>query len=278
MIINKKLVGCLLIIAILLASLIMGSFAQEESILDQILKRGTVRVAMVLVSNPMMGFKNEKGEPTGFEYDIAMLLAEKLGVKLEVVECMSGSTRIPTLQAKKVDIIIAGLTRSLERAKSVAYMDVPYYMSGFKLIVRPDSPYKTLEDLQANEAKLKVGIDRGGMAEQWAAKLFPNAQVLRFESIPDAYLALGKGLIDVMGNDAIAANFQEAANPGKFKNVPGVLGTEEIAAAVAYGDFKWWSWCNLFFHEFNAYGENKRLYTKYVGSVPEQIIDYTEIK
>ncbi len=271
-----KLVACLVVVALLLTSLMMGVVAQEESILDQILKRGSVRVAMCLVAYPM-AFRDEKGEPTGYEYDMSLLLAEKLGVELEVVEC-SGATRIPTLLAKKADIIIAGLTRNLERAKSVAYMDVPFYMSGFKLIVRPDGAYQTLEELQANEAKLKVGIDRGGMAEQWSVRLFPNAEIMKFETVPDAYLALGKGLVDVIGNDAIAAAVQESVKHEKFKNVPGVLGTEEIAAAVAYGDSKWWIWCNIFFHEFNAYGENKRLYMKWLGSEPEQIIDYTEIR
>jgi len=274
--IRIKLVACLVLVALLLASLMMGVAAQEESILDGIIKRGSVRVAMILTNHPL-GFRNDKGEPDGYEVEIAKLLAEKLGVKLEIVE-VSGPTRISALLANKADIVLAGLTRTLERAKSVAFMEIPYYMSGIRYVVRPDSPYKTVEELQAAKDKVKVGTDRGGTGSIMTAKLFPNAQVQLFEAVADQYLALTRGVVDFVSNDAKKAVVQERQFPDKYRNLPGIFGTEELGAAVAYGDFKWWHWCNLFFHEFNSMGDNSRLYQKWYEETPEQLLPWTEIK
>jgi len=271
-----KLVACLVVVALLFGSLMMTVAAQEESILDEIIKRGSVRVAIVLVAYPT-GFRNDKGEPDGYEVDIAKIMAEKLGVDLEIVE-VSAPTRISTVVAKKADIAMAGLTRTLERAKSIAFMEIPYFMSGLRYIVRPDSPYKTLEDVQAAGNKVKVGTNRGGIGEIWTKKLLPDAEVMYFESVPDAYLALSSKLVDITADDALAAAIQEKLNPDKFKNLPGILGVEELGAAVAYGDFKWWHWCNLFFHELNAMGDNAKLFEKWYGKPPEQLIPWIEAR
>jgi len=273
---KMKLVGCLVVAALLLASLVMGAAAQEESVLDEILKRGFIRVAIGLTAYPM-GFRDDKGNPDGYEVDIAKLLAEKLGVKLEIVE-VSGPTRISTVVAKKADIVLSGLTRTLERAKSIAYCEIPYYISGLRFVVKPDSPYKTIEDVQAAGDKIKIGVDRGGTAEQWALKLFPNAQQMKFDSVPDGYLALSNGIVDVVVNDAISAGVNEDKNPDKYRNLPGIVATEQQTAAVAFGDFKWWQWCNLFFHEFNTLGDNSRLYEKWLGTPPDQLLPWIEIR
>jgi polar amino acid transport system substrate-binding protein len=271
-----KLLGCLVVTALLLAYLMMGVAAQEGSLLDDIIKRGTIRVATVLQAYPQ-AFRNDKGEPDGYEVDVAKLLAEKLGVKLEIVD-VAGSARISTIVAKKADIVLAGLTRTLERAKIINFCEIPYYMSGMIYVVRPDSPYKTLEDLQAAKDKLKVGVNRGGTGEIFTKSLLPDAQVTIYESVPDAYLALSKGLIDVCNNDALLAIALEKQYPDKSRNLPGIIGVEELVAAVAYGDFKWWSWCNIFFHEFNAMGDNKRIFVKWWGKPSEQLIPWIEIR
>ena len=100
--IRIKLVSCLLVVVFLLASLVMSVAAQPGSILDEILERGVVRVGIGLAW-PLMAFINDKGEPDGYEVDMAKLLAEKLGVDIEIMD-VSGPARVSALAAKKVPV------------------------------------------------------------------------------------------------------------------------------------------------------------------------------
>jgi len=75
-----------------------------ESIIEQVAKRGTIRVGMdVFVPWAM---KNKKGELIGFEIDVARQLAEDMGVKVEFVPT-KWSGIIPALIAGKFDVIIS---------------------------------------------------------------------------------------------------------------------------------------------------------------------------
>eukprot|EP01133_Synstelium_polycarpum_P029785 gene29785-36626_t len=85
--------------------------------LNDITSRGTVRIG-VLTGAPPMGMVDEKGNPTGYDVDVANLIAGYLGVKAELVP-LTPPSRIPALQTGKVDFLIATLAPTGERAKTV---------------------------------------------------------------------------------------------------------------------------------------------------------------
>src|SRR5690606_11897259 len=93
---------------------------------DDLKKAGNVRIG-VLVDYPPYGFTNEQGQPDGFDVDIAKLLAEAMGVKLDLVPVL-GPNRVPYLSSNQVDIIVASLTITPERAERVDFSD-PYATS-----------------------------------------------------------------------------------------------------------------------------------------------------
>src|SRR5215218_4168799 len=82
-----------------------GALAQSASpsTLDQVISSKKLRVGIIL-SLPPFGMKNEKGEPEGFDVDIAKLAAERLGASLEIVDT-TAADRIPNLRTNKVDLI-----------------------------------------------------------------------------------------------------------------------------------------------------------------------------
>ena len=275
MVANKKLVVCLVAFALLVTSVVTGH-AAEKSILDKILERGVVRVGMILTLPPI-AYLDETGKPVGYEPDIAKELADTLGVKVEIVE-LTGPSRVPAVAAGKCDVAIADFTRTLERSKTVNFLEVPYMLVGVKYLVRADSPYKTLKELQKAGNKLVLGFSRGGTSEIWAEKLLPDAQYKRFEHYGDLWMALKTELIDVWSEDSITADTYAKKYPDLCKTLPGVHSREDIVAAVAYGDFKWWHWLNLFFYELNASGKNAELYKKWFGTEPPPLEGWTEIR
>ena len=77
--------------------------------LAEIEKSGTIRVA-VPQDFPPFGSVGPDMTPQGYDIDVAKLIAEKIGVELELVPVTSAN-RIPYLQTQKVDLVISSLAK-----------------------------------------------------------------------------------------------------------------------------------------------------------------------
>ncbi|MFN6991886.1 MAG: transporter substrate-binding domain-containing protein, partial [Fervidobacterium sp.] len=134
-----------IVVLVLLTSLVTLSFTQS---LAEIKKRGKLLVGTE-PTFPPFEFVDEKNQVVGFDIDIANELAKRLGVKVEIVNLPFDSL-IPALQQGKVDIIIAGMTITEERAKVVDFSK-PYFEANQAIVVRKDGKFepKKIEELVA---------------------------------------------------------------------------------------------------------------------------------
>ncbi len=83
-------------------------------------KAGVLRVAS-FDSNPPFGFVDAKSKQIeGLDVDYAKALADKLGVRLQVLPT-NPANRIPLLTANKVDLVLANFTITPERAQQVDF-------------------------------------------------------------------------------------------------------------------------------------------------------------
>jgi len=87
--------------------------------LDDIQKAGVIRVGIALTGEPI-GFRDAQNNPTGYDVVVAQRLADALKVKLEITG-VSGAVRITMLQSGQIDVVIANMTATLERAKAVDF-------------------------------------------------------------------------------------------------------------------------------------------------------------
>ncbi|MFM1886890.1 MAG: hypothetical protein RL026_2047 [Pseudomonadota bacterium] len=95
---------------------------------EEVLRFGTAAV-----TEPF-SFVDGSQQVVGLDVEIATLVAQKLGKRLEIVNMEFGAL-IPALAAGKVDLIGACITITPERAKSVAFSK-PYYQGGIAALVR----------------------------------------------------------------------------------------------------------------------------------------------
>ncbi len=79
------------------------------------------------------------GFAAGYDVEIAKRLAESVGRTL-VVKQIAWDGLVPALQSGSVDLIVAGMSQTPERAKTVAFTK-PYYESSFVMLVKKDSPF-----------------------------------------------------------------------------------------------------------------------------------------
>ncbi|ABS60905.1 basic amino acid ABC transporter substrate-binding protein [Fervidobacterium nodosum] len=185
-----------MVIAVLLVVLTVTSFAQT---LTQIKQRGKLIVGTE-PTFPPFEFVDEKNQVVGFDIDIAMELAKRLGVKLEIVSLPFDSL-IPALQQGKIDLAIAGMTITKERAKVVDFSK-PYFEANQAIVVRKDSKFepKKLEDLVGQ----KVAVQLGTTGDLVVSDI-TGINVVRFQKFTDAFLELQNGRVDAVVLDEAPA-------------------------------------------------------------------------
>ena len=94
----------------------------KESTVEQVIKRGNLRVGMSTFVPRAM--KDKTGQLIGFEIDVARQLARDMGVKIEFVPTKWAGI-IPALLTGKFDVIIGGMSVRPDRNLKVNF-SIPY--------------------------------------------------------------------------------------------------------------------------------------------------------
>lgn len=94
---------------------------------------GTLKFGTSAVTEPF-SFVDGTQQVVGFDIELALYIAQQLGMTLEVVN-MDFGAMIPALISGKVDMIGACITITDERAKKVLFSE-PYYTGGIAALVR----------------------------------------------------------------------------------------------------------------------------------------------
>src|SRR4029077_234626 len=115
--------------------------------------RGKIIIGTV-TGAPPFGTIDEKGNPAGYDIDVANLIGKYLGVQVEI-QPQTTAARIPALQAHKVDMLVATLAPTPERAKQVMFT-MPYNAFQMMIMAPKSAKIATLNDL----AGLSVSVPR----------------------------------------------------------------------------------------------------------------------
>ncbi|MDW8518396.1 transporter substrate-binding domain-containing protein [Priestia flexa] len=132
-------------------------------------------------------------EPVGFDIDLAKAIGKELGYEVQVVDMEFGSL-IPSLQSKKVDFVLAGMTPTEERKKNIDFSDV-YYEAKNVLVSKKDEPINSIEELNGKT----VGVQTASIQEDEAKTLSEEVDI-KIESrdrIPQLIQEMKSNRIDV---------------------------------------------------------------------------------
>ncbi|WLW64220.1 ectoine/hydroxyectoine ABC transporter substrate-binding protein EhuB [Achromobacter aegrifaciens] len=181
---------------------------------------------------PFAFMDSKEGKVTGESVEIARVVLKRMGInEVEGVLTEFGSL-IPGLQAKRFDIIAAGMYVTPERCQQVAFSD-PTYGVGQSFLVKQGNPKNlhSYEDVMKNP-DAKLGVVVGAIEAEYASKIkVPPAQVVVFPDAvsalsgvqagrADAYAATALTVNDLMGK-ASAASGLEKADPFKDPVIDG---------------------------------------------------------
>ncbi|WP_251881654.1 ectoine/hydroxyectoine ABC transporter substrate-binding protein EhuB [Achromobacter sp. Marseille-Q4954] len=171
---------------------------------------------------PFAFMDSKEGKVTGESVEIARVVLKRMGInEVEGVLTEFGSL-IPGLQAKRFDIIAAGMYVTPERCQQVAFSD-PTYGVGQSFLVKQGNPKNlhSYEDVMKNP-DAKLGVVVGAIEAEYASKIkVPPAQVVVFPDAvsalsgvqagrADAYAATALTVNDLMGKTSAASGLEKA--------------------------------------------------------------------
>lgn len=209
-----------------LAMLLVPAAASADQLAD-IKAAGEIKVATFDANPPFGSIDANSHELVGYDVDFAKALAKSLGVKLKLV-ATNPANRIPLLQSGKVDLIVADITITPERAQVIDF-SIPYFVTGQQFLVPAKSP-----DQLDKYSHARVGAVKGTTGEQALHQRYPQARVLAYDDIPLALTALRNGNVQAITQDSTILAGLLAAAPDKanFKILPTLLSKEEIGVGV----------------------------------------------
>lgn len=260
-----------MILAVIMLSSMVGCSASNvqnedekatvSSLLDQIIDRGTVKIAVFSDVTPL-GYTDSNNELTGIEIDIAKDLAEQLGVEVELVPT-TNQNRIPYLQSEKVDMVIAAFSMTNERRKVVEFSDA-YFRGGAVLVVNNENvKTKDIKDIREMNG-MKIAVAKGTMNDEYATELAGDKnEILRYDNVSDVYMALNTGKVDALVEDVALAGYTIKREFPSLTTVGELLNVDVTGIGIRRGDQILLNWLDGYVFDLLSSGRMQAICDKY---------------
>lgn len=205
---------------------VSGYINKHQQDYQDVLDKGVVRAGYIVLP-PEFQKDAVTGKLSGIAHDVAMMVADKLKLKIDWVEETSFATMTEGL-GTRFDALFFTLYRSTTFGRAVDYTQ-PFFYSGHSAYVRTDDNRFTNGVEAINDPSITVSTMDGDISPVLVSQRFPKARQL---SLP-ASAAHSQMLQDVITGKAdvalvntIAADKFLAAQPGRLKNI---TATEPLA-------------------------------------------------
>jgi polar amino acid transport system substrate-binding protein len=233
--------------------------APAQNALDRIVSEGKIKIA-IPQDTPLFGTESADGTYEGYDVEVAHMLAEDLGVEVELVPVTS-KNRIPFLTSGKVDLVISSMGVKPERALVINFSNAyaPFFWAVYGS-----------EDLEVNNvdqaAAYKVGATLGTLEEiAFTGAAAEGTEILRFDDQATTVQAYLTGQVDlIVTGNAIAAEMIKN-NPDMKIESKFVLQHSPCHVGVRRGDTALLTWVDSFVYSHKLNGDFDKLSVKWFG-------------
>ena len=150
----------------------------------------------------------DKGEVTGFDIELVNELGKIMDADVKVLD-MSFDGLLPALQMKKVDLVIAGMTATEERKKTVSFTQ-PYYTASQVIIVKEgNNSIKSFDDLKGKKVAVMLGFTGDTIVSE-----IEGVSIERFNAAYAGIMALQADKVEAVVLDSEPAKNYVKQNPG----------------------------------------------------------------
>ena len=254
-----------LVFAMLVA--VGGSAVQagNDSALARIQERGQL-VLGTSGNMPTMSQVDAAGKLTGFDIDMARLMAESMGVKLEA-RVMPFADLLPALESGEVDVIISNMTITSKRNLRVAFVG-PYLTSGKCIVTKDETLADAQKSTNLNVSEARLAVLGGSTSEDFARELFSEATIVPVADYAAAAEMVKSDKVAGLLTDYPICLATLKANPDAgFRSLFSLLTYEPIGIALPAGDAQFINWTRNFLHRLEGTDTLKGMARHWFGTV-----------
>ena len=164
----------------------------------------------VKCDTPPFGYLDVRGKNAGVDVEIAKQFARYAFGRAQRLTfvCAPTAVREPLLTNGRVDLVISTFTYTSDRDTRIDFSR-PYYNASGRLLVRNDSPIRSLADIRGR----KVATTSGSVYDRWMKRCFTGTEVIVVDSVTNAVLAFNQGRADAVMFDDTSLALIAATNP-----------------------------------------------------------------
>jgi polar amino acid transport system substrate-binding protein len=241
-----------------ISALAFASASAQADKLAEILSKGVVRI-IVFSDVPPFSSTNVKRELEGFDVDLAKMIAEALGVKLELVQA-TAANRIPYLLTDKADMNVAAMSVTAERAKQVMY-SAPYADTSLAVYGPKSASVKSGADL----GKQKIAVAKGTTEDIVLTSLNTGADIMRMEDNATSVQAYLSGQAQFLAANSVVVVELAKKNPAKEFDYKFALRRAPAHVTVKMGEHNLLRWLDTFVFQTTLTGDLNKLHVKWLG-------------
>ncbi|MCE0762501.1 ABC transporter substrate-binding protein [Pseudonocardia kujensis] len=175
-------------------------------------------------SYPPCDYTDDSGEIAGFNHDLLMAMAPRLGVKI-TQEAIAFDGLLPGVQSGRYTAAMECITDNAERQKTVQFVDYAY--ATLSLMATAANP-KTITSNPLSVCGLHVGVQIGTefvdnarmFSENCVAQGRPELEVTNFPTAGAQNTALQSGQIDFAVTDTATGAWQNKTSNNAFTIIP----------------------------------------------------------
>ncbi len=166
---------------------------------------------------------DDSGNIIGIEVDIMNLIAEQLGLELQIDD-MDFDSALLAVQQGKSDMVVSGVTITDERKATMNFTDS--YTTAVQVIVVPEGSDVTLDNL----GDQLIGTQRGTTGFIYTEDDYGSDHVIGYDTYTLVIQVVLNGQVDCAVLDDSVARAYVAENPGLM-----ILDTEYAVESYAFG-------------------------------------------
>lgn len=206
----------------------MTTAANAGQCMDDIMKKGVLLSGNGLMGTKPFIWKNEDGGYGGFEWDLFQEIGKRIGVPKVDYEITEWSTLIPGLKAQRWDIILSAMSATQERVQGAGMeFSTPYFLLLDRVIVKDDSPIKSMDDLKGKILGSTLGT-KDSLNAHMLVDQGKAGSVLDFNTFGEPFVALQNGQVDAVildqgtfaGQQEVLKNMRIVGDPIYYQPKP----------------------------------------------------------
>ncbi len=230
-----KMLIALLVVSVVMVACGGNNASESEDTWTDLEEKGTIIMGLDDTFVPM-GFRDNNGEMTGFDVELAREATSRMGLDIEF-QAIDWNLKEQELDSGNIDMIWNGYSINDERKEKVNFTKA--YLDNKQIIVAlKDMDIETKDELEGrtvatqNASSSLTAIENAG-----ALETFKDGEAILFDTYNEAFMDLEAGRVEAVVADAVLARYYMAERgEEKYKVLDGDFGDEEYGVGIRKGD------------------------------------------